>query len=253
MKQKDVINLGLFFFLACVIVIASKGGFSSNTILSTVMFNIGVSMIGGVVCGISLYGINFIRMEKSDSNEHFISFKRNKDMGEQYWIEFIQGIDNDSSTVWFVGNRHLTWIDQRLRYRKEVKEKFIQRVNRALKSDSKKNWEVVLILTDRSAVSSWEKFILNEIEKSTNYCNTRPSLISIGFRKDIPYSIVAHGGGLVITPYTSKGRAAASPTFEVKPNSEVGELYIADLDRIKNDIPNDNWWTCTTQKSEVDS
>ncbi len=247
MNSKDIINLVLFFLLACVIVIAAKGGFQSTS-FQEIMFNIGMSMLGGLVCGISLYGINFIKFEKSlkADNEHFVTFNANKDMGEQYWIDFINDIGKDSSPLWFVGNRHVTWIDRGLSYRKEVKKKLIERINRALQSPPDTGWEVVIILTDSSAKDKWSEFVETEINPSTNFCSVKPELIRIALidRSTIPYSIVAHGGSLVVTPYTSQGRAAESPTFEIQRRSEVADLYFQDLERIKNSIQPEQWWFC---------
>jgi hypothetical protein len=247
MKQEKLINLILFFFLACVIVIASTGGFSSESLLSTIMFNIGLSMLGGIVCGSFFYGINIFKKERPIGSEHFVCFNRNQDMGQKYWIDFIKKIERDSNPLWFVGNRHGTWIDKGYAYRKEVKKSFIQRINYAIQSPSAAGWEVIILLTDTAAIKKWKEFIIEEIVNTTNYCDKRPELIKIGYINGdiVPYSIVAHGKGLVITTYTSRGRAADSPTFEVKPDSGVANLYIDDLKRIEEKVEESYWWDCT--------
>jgi hypothetical protein len=240
--NKNYINLVLFGLVAILLIIASKGGFSSTTPWPDIGFNMGVSMLGGIVCGVALYGINFMRFKKPNDRRQFLRIKRNQDMGEKYWINFIKYLEKDPSPVWFVGNKHLAWIDEGFRYRKEIKKKIIQRINAAKQSKSSAGWEIYIILVDREAASLWKKFIIEEVNVTTNYLAERPDLIKIGIvpQTIIKYSIVAYNRGVVITPYTSEGRTAESPTIALKPNSDVSKLYLNDLQKILNSIsPND--------------
>jgi len=207
-------------------------------------FNIGLSMLGGIVCGAALYGINLLRLEKSVDNKLFVRIARNQDMGEKYWIDFIKNLEKDSRPVWFVGNRHGTWIDVGLSYRRALAEKLVARVKRSMQSASDTGWEVFIILTEQSAVEIWKEFIKEEINNVTKYAAKRPDLIKVGVAEEgiVRYSIVAYASGVVITPYTSRGRAAESPTFEVQPGSDVADLYFKDLRRIKESVPENSWW-----------
>lgn len=243
MNIRDIINLILFVLVTILMIIASKGGFSSPSLWSDVGFNMGVSMLGGIGCGVALFGINILRFEKPQDKNHFLQIKRNQDMGEKYWIDFIKDLEKDSSPVWFVGNRHLTWIDHGLSYRKEIRKKFVQRVNAFMQSQSSTGWEIYIILTDGQAASLWKSFVMEEVEASTNYKNKRSDLIKIGIvsQSVIKSSIVAYNKGIVITPYMSRGRTAESPTIALKPNSDIAKLYFNDLVRIMNEVPKNDF------------
>lgn len=251
MKKSAWINIILFTLLAAMAILAAKGGVEADGVWADVLFGLGVGMIGGIVTGGTLYGIDFLKLAP---RQHAAIFKRiapNRELGESYWIELVEDLDLTEGKLWFVGNRHATWIDRRLAYRSALESKLVDRVARALVSEAEDGWETLIILKDPNAISIWIEFI-TEVERQTGYAAKRPDLIRVGYARErpIPYSIVAYSQRVVITPYTSSGRSAESPTLDVAASSDVARLYFNDLEAIKASVADGDWWSLEDRKQE---
>jgi hypothetical protein len=241
MTRRDWINIALFVTTACMVVLASQGSLGSPDVLSRTAFGIGIGMIGGVICGTTLYGINALKVEPPVRYGAFGGINRNQGMGQGYWIKFINDLDRVPQQAWFIGKSQHVWIDPGLAYRAELKARFIQRVSRAMKDPDNTGWNIYVIVADKDAADKWRQFV-GEVEELTNYRSKCPHLIRIGVvRSPLHYSVVAYSKGMVIIPYTSTGRSADSPTFEVRPENTVAELYRDDLVVIKNTVPPSDW------------
>ncbi len=131
MKIQNAKNIFLFLLVAVLVIMNAKGGVPNlNETWIEILSNVGISMLGGVVCGVFLYGTIPARAEKKIRDGQFVKVDLNREMGQEYWINFIKNIDTDPSTLWFVGTRHLAWIDKGYAYRKHVIDGFERRVNK---------------------------------------------------------------------------------------------------------------------------
>jgi hypothetical protein len=242
MTRGDRINIALFVTTACMIVLASQGGLGGQDVWSRGAFSIGIGMLGGIICGTTLYGINALKVAPMVRGGAFGGISRNQDLREDFWLGFIADLADKPDTAWFVGSRQHVWIDTGFAYRAALKQKLIERINRAMKDRSNAGWNIYVIVTYPDAAKKWCEFI-EEVRAVTNYQIKRPDLIRIGVVDPsmVHYSIVTYSKGMVIIPYTSRGRAAESPTFEVRPECDVADLYRNDLSVIKDAVPLSGW------------
>lgn len=242
MSNNKVINLVLFGLVAVLLVVSGKGGFGAGN-WASVSTNLGVSLFGGLICGTALYGINILKVPSGSKAGQFLRIERNCDLGEEYWLRFIDNLDRSPETVWFCGRKQQLWINSGLVYRAHLKEKLLARVARWNADRTETGWESIIIVGSKESAAEWVKFIDEEIAPATRYRDRRPDLFRVGVvsKKGICYSIVTYSTRTVVIPYTSGGRSADSPTFEVSSQSPVAELYLEDLRQIENRIGPEDW------------
>lgn len=244
-KKKDWINIILFLIIAILIIIIGIIGFNNvQNKWDEILISFGVAMLGGLFCGFFLFGSNNFINKDNESRlcKSIIKVDLNKDMGQKYWIDLIENIENDSSPLWFVGTRHLTWIDKRLAYKRPLLNKIHGRIDKFNNKKPQYGYEIFIILSNADAYSEWRKLI-TEIAESTYYYQTRPELIKLGLvdEKYIKYSIIANSKKMIVTPYTSEGKSDNSPTLDIRPDSELAQVYYEDLENFKTKI-NLNYW-----------
>ncbi len=223
-------------------ILVANGGIQSQSWANDLFLSAGAALFGGALVRITLFGS--AADENSDkpptSNSQFNVFKRNQDLGRDYWINFISEAGTDLHHLWFVGRRHKLWIDDGHPYRREVTKSLRERMDNS--ADSKDRGQVTIIVSDEHAFAYWKEFIVNEIVTPSNAAIVK-RLIRVGHAKDkvMVYSAVAQGSEVLITTLLSSGRSADSPTFAVNASSEIGRLYQNDIEKLSKKL--NTWWT----------
>jgi hypothetical protein len=240
MTGKDRVNLALVITVGVLAILAARGGLTANTWLADVVLSAGGALLGGGLLAIALSSPLSETRRRGHAEGEFRAFGRNQDLGQEYWLKLVHGLGREPETLWFVGNRHGTWIDARHPYRSALATVMQERLNRY--GTGTRSGKVVVVVADPAARDAWVGFLKNEVlpgltrEKSLN-------LIRVGVLRDetMRYSVVAFGRRVVVTTYLSGGRSAESPTFEVDSESTVGQLYLKDVRRISDRVVPDDW------------
>jgi hypothetical protein len=242
MSRKDIVNAVLVIAAGALAILAARGGVQATSWISDLLLNAGAGLLGGALVRITLFAGVGHGQASSMANSLFKEFKRNQDLGTGFWIDFISGIGTDAEPLWFVGRRHLLWIDKGHDYRRVVADGLKARLRR-FADGSGQDGSVTIVVSDANAFEVWRDFLSTEIVPISDAAAKR--LIRLGRLDEgvIPYSAVAHGRRVVVTTLLSTGRAADSPTFLVEATSDIGELYRVDMKAIAQRVSTNRWWT----------
>jgi hypothetical protein len=168
----------------------------------------------------------------------------NRKMGDDYWIKLIDDLDTSPDDVWFVGTKLSTWLKMPV-YCSPLKAKFHRRfceiILRAGKAKNIDGYMSYILLADPKWVLPWEIFfqeIIETLAREVKSVEKKEYLEKLCWSKviiytlpesSIRYSLVLCGKRLSVTQYLSSGRSVDSPTLDIKPDSDIYQLYINDL------------------------
>jgi hypothetical protein len=168
----------------------------------------------------------------------------NRKMGDEYWIKLIDDLDTSPEDVWFVGTKLSTWLVMPV-YSTPLRVKFHRRFSEIILKAGKANktdgYVSYILLADPKAVLNWVNFfqeIIKTLVKDVKSVEKKANLEKLCWSKviictlpesSIKYSLVLCGKRLSVTQYLSSGRSDDSPTLDIKPDSDIYQLYKSDL------------------------
>lgn len=242
-KNKDIINTALVIIVGMLAIFAASGGVQADSWIQYLLLSAGAALLGGALVRVTLFPDARQSHASPLPESPFKVFKRNADLGSAFWIEFISGIGNDVEPLWFVGRRHLLWIDVSHDYRNAVAQGLCARMNTFANRETD-DGRVTIIVSNEGAFDEWREFLSTEIVSHVDAA-TAKRLIRLGLTDDgmIRYSAVGHRRAIVVTTLLSTGSSADSPTFVVEADSNIGNLYRGDFERVADKIDADSWWT----------
>ena len=255
---KDII---IVVALMTLIFLIAKSGIEWNETIKEMLTGVSISVLAAAITLVLFWNINSeqkispkrltseIIEEIRLSNFNCIrTVERNKNLGEEFWINLIHDLSSCKEPVWFIGTKLSHWLKEP--YNKPLKHQLKLRIDSMIsgiiKSGDNRDYALYLLVNNQTWRDKWEAFInaiieeaiqkrnvpIDSIDDVREACYKNISIEQIS-TSDLKYSLVKCSNRMVVTQYVSSGRSGDSPTMDIIPDSDIWKLYIDDMDDLK--------------------
>jgi len=180
-------------------------------------------------------------IDKSINKMNKKNFNRvdlNRNMGEDYWINHIEELNDSTKEVWAIGSGMSLWLENK--YKTPLKKKIIKRFIDICDNKNKKHAKIYILLLKEDSIEQWKILFDDIINQSTQkYYNKNKNNCKDILKKyfiirridnnNLKYAIVKCGDNISISMRTNSGRSGDSPTLDIKSTSTVGQYFLDDL------------------------